>query len=206
MQPRHAPLARQRHEPVVPARSGLRFLLAQEAEPDQGVVQLVGICGIRPGFGAHARDRLGIEPAEVGCFLRCQPAPAHHRLGAALLERRVVEIGVGPRGEHLEGERRRLGQIARRRRRFRRTRAGPAAVPGLRCPWPRSGSRRWSGRPGGDRGSRARRPGSRRRRAGRGRSPRSGLRHPCARAAAAPSCRRRSAAARAPRRRPSASA
>jgi hypothetical protein len=33
-------------------------------------------------------------------------------LGAALLQRRVVEIGVGPRREHFERQRRRLGQVA----------------------------------------------------------------------------------------------
>ena len=76
-------------------------------------MQLVGVCGVRPGFGAHARDRLGIEPAKVGRILRCEPAPAHHRLGPALLQRRVVEIGVGAGGQHLEGQRRRLGEIAR---------------------------------------------------------------------------------------------
>ena len=113
MQPRHAPLARQRREPVAPARLRLRFVRAQEAEPDQRIVQLVGVRGIGPGFGAHPRDRLGIEPAEVGGVLRREPAPAHHRLGPALLQRRVVEIGVGPGRQHLEGQRRRLGQIAR---------------------------------------------------------------------------------------------
>ena len=104
---------RQLAQPVAPARRRLRFVRGQEAEPDQRVVQLVGVRGIGPGLGAHARDRLGIEPAEVGGGLRREPAPRHHRLRAALLERRVVEIGVGPRRQHLERERRGLGQIAR---------------------------------------------------------------------------------------------
>ena len=48
MQPRRAPLVRQCHEPLVPARFSLRLLLAQEPEPDQAVVQLVGVCGSGP--------------------------------------------------------------------------------------------------------------------------------------------------------------
>ena len=55
------------------------------------------------------------RPSSDACSRR-QPAARHHRLGAALLERRVVEIGVGPRGQHLERERRRLREIARRPR------------------------------------------------------------------------------------------
>jgi hypothetical protein len=76
-------------------------------------VQLVGIRGVGPGLRSHPRNRLRIEPAEVGRRLRRQPAPAHHGLSTALLERRVVEIRVRSGREHLEGERRRLGQIAR---------------------------------------------------------------------------------------------
>ena len=113
VQPGHAPVARERFEQVGPARPRLRFFSGQKTEPDQAVVQLVGVRGLGPGFGAHASDRLGIEPAEVGRVLGRQPAPAHHGLGAALLERRVVEIGVRPGREHLERERRGLGQVAR---------------------------------------------------------------------------------------------
>ena len=65
---------------------------------------------------AHPRDRLGIEPAEIGGVLRGEPAPAHHRLGAALLQRRVVEKGVGPRRQHLERQRRGLRSGRARRR------------------------------------------------------------------------------------------
>ena len=111
MQPGSAVIARKRRQPILPARSSLRLLLAQEAEPDQAVVQLVGVRDVRPGFGPDARDRLGIEPAEVGRVLRCEPAPAHHRLGPPLLERRIIEIGVRPCGQHLGGEWRGLGKI-----------------------------------------------------------------------------------------------
>ena len=113
MQLRDAPLACQRGEPVGPARLCGHLVVSQEAEPHQRVVQLVGIGRCRPGLLAHARDRLGIEPAEIGGGVGIEPAPAHHRLGAALLERRVVEEGIGPRRQHFERERRGLGQIAR---------------------------------------------------------------------------------------------
>ena len=139
-------------------------------------------------------------------LLRRQPAPRHHRLGAALLERRVVEIGIGPRRQHFEGERRGLREVAGDHLDRARLDALRAAVPGRRGPSPRSGNRRSPAGPADGRGSRARRRGSRRRRSGRERPSRSDPRRPCARAAAAPSCRRGSAAERATRRRPSASA
>ena len=41
-----------------------------------------------------------------------EPAPRHHRLRAALFERRIVEKGVGLGREHFERERRGLRQIA----------------------------------------------------------------------------------------------
>ena len=88
-----------------------------------------------------AGDRLGIEPAEVGGALRIAPAPRHHRLRPPLLERRVVEKGVGLGGQHLERERRGLGQVAGRRRGSRPLRCARAAARGPRCPSPRAGSR-----------------------------------------------------------------
>ena len=114
IEPRHALLrcASSASQSLQPG-SGMRFVRAEEAEPDQRIVQLVGIGGLGPGLGSHPRDRLGIEPAEVGGVLGREPAPAHHRLGAALLQRRIVEIGIGPRRQHLERQRRGLGQVAR---------------------------------------------------------------------------------------------
>jgi hypothetical protein len=75
-------------------------------------VQLVGIFRRGPGFGAHAFDRFRIKPADIGGGFGSEPAPAHHGLGAAFFERRIVKIGVRPRRQHFERERRRLGQIA----------------------------------------------------------------------------------------------
>ena len=44
---------------------------------------------------------------------RIQPAAAHHRLRAPLLQRRIVQIGIGTRVQGLERQRRGLGEIAR---------------------------------------------------------------------------------------------
>ena len=129
---------RQLGEPSPPARAGGGFGRGQEAEPGQAVVHFVAVGRLGPGLLAHPRDRLGVEPAEVGGVLRRQPAAAHHRLRAALLERRVVEIGVGPRRQHFERQRRRLGQVARDDPDLAGLDARRAAAPARRCPSPRS--------------------------------------------------------------------
>ena len=96
-----------------PVRTALDLCFSQEREPQERIVQLVRVGGVGPGFLAHAADGIGIEPAEVGGALRIEPAPAHHRLGAPLLQRRVIEKRVRSCGEHFQRERRGLGQIAR---------------------------------------------------------------------------------------------
>ena len=113
LQSRDATVARERGDPVAPAGAGPRFRLAQYAEPQQCVVQFVGVGGVGPGFLLDARDRFGIEPAQFGRVFRREPAPIHHCLGTAFFQRRVIEIGIRPRREHFERERRRLGEIAR---------------------------------------------------------------------------------------------
>ena len=75
-------------------------------------MHLVGARGFGPCFLAHALDRRFIEPAEIGRCFGVEPSPRHHGLRAALLERRVVEIGIGPGVEHFQGERRRHGTPA----------------------------------------------------------------------------------------------
>ncbi len=96
-QQRRPSLPRQFAEPFGPALSRLRFLRGHETEPGEGVVQLVAVGHLGPRFRLYPRDRLRVEAAQLGGVFRREPAPAHDRLGAALLERRVVEIGVGPR-------------------------------------------------------------------------------------------------------------
>jgi hypothetical protein len=81
-------------------------------------MQFVGICGLRPGFLAHPPDCVGVEPAEIRGLLGREPAAAHHGLGAALLQWRVVQVGIGARRKHFERKRGGLGQIARHHRDF----------------------------------------------------------------------------------------
>ena len=76
-------------------------------------MQLVGVIRAGKSFLSHALDRLDVESAEVGGALRIEPAAANNGLGAAFLQRRVVEVRIGPRDENLQRERRRLGEIAR---------------------------------------------------------------------------------------------
>ena len=102
---------RQFDQPVLPILTRISLRLGQEPEPDQRIVQLVRIGRIGPCLLAHTRYRCLVETAHLVGGIRIKPAPAHHRLRAALLERRVVEIGIRPCGEHLAGERRGLGQI-----------------------------------------------------------------------------------------------
>ena len=42
-----------------------------------------------------------VEAADFVCGLRIEPAPAHHGLRAALLQRSIVEIGIRPGREYL---------------------------------------------------------------------------------------------------------
>jgi len=46
-------------------------------------------------------------------LFRIEPATAHYRLGAALLKRGIIKVGVGARSEYFECERRWLGEVAR---------------------------------------------------------------------------------------------
>src|SRR5580698_6156593 len=109
---RDTPVARQRIEPFAPSWLSADFCLCQTAEPEQRVVQLLGIDGIGPGLGLNLGDRLGVQPAKVRRALRVAPPPRHNRLRSPFLKGRVVEKGVGSRRQRLQCERRRLRQIA----------------------------------------------------------------------------------------------
>ena len=111
-QPRRAPLRNELRDVSVPP-AACHFLVEQETLAEQRVVQLVGVLRRGPRFLAHAVDCRDVEAAQVGRSLGIEPAPRHHCLRAALLERRVVEIRVRTRGEDLEGERRGRGHLAR---------------------------------------------------------------------------------------------
>ena len=112
-EPRRAPRRLQLGDERCPCRLSVDLGLGEKGETEQRGVQLVGVARVGPHLTLHARDRGGVEPAEVARRLRVDPAARHHGLRAALLERRVVEVGIGPCGQDLERQRRRLGQVAR---------------------------------------------------------------------------------------------
>ena len=65
LHPQHATIARERCQPLAPFRRGAHFVLIQATDPEQRVMQFLGVDRIGPCFGTHAGDRLGIEPAQV---------------------------------------------------------------------------------------------------------------------------------------------
>ena len=111
-QARDALLAGERGEPFASNRRVASLRVGQAAEPEQRVVQFLGVDRIGPSLDSNLRDRLRVEPAKLGGALRIVPAPRHDGLGPPLFQWRVVEKGVGSRRQRLECERRGLGQIA----------------------------------------------------------------------------------------------
>ena len=63
-----------------PAGVTRRLVGSDRAERAQRLVHLVGIARLGPGLGAHARDRLGIEPAERAGIVRVLVAARPHGL------------------------------------------------------------------------------------------------------------------------------
>ena len=76
-------------------------------------MHLLGIARVRPGLLTHGFNRRKIECAEIILRFGFAPAAHLHGLGAAFLQRRIIEEGIRPRAEDFRGKRRRLGQIAR---------------------------------------------------------------------------------------------
>ena len=146
-EPRDAPLRLELAQELRPCGIAAALLLRQERQPRERIVQLVERRRVGPCLAAHALDRVGIELAEVRRGGRVDPAPAHHRLRPALLERRIVEVGVGTRVQRLEGERRGLGEVARDDADPAAARARAAAPRTHRCPSHPRDSRGWSGEP-----------------------------------------------------------
>ena len=119
----------------------------KNVKPQERVVQLVERGCVGPCLVAHPRDRIGVELAEIRRGGRIDPAPAHHRLRPALLERRIVEIGIGARVQRLESERRRLGEVARDHPHLAASRGRAGAARTHRCPSHPRDNRGWSGAP-----------------------------------------------------------
>ena len=96
------------------------FRVGNGAHHEQRIVQLVGARDLRPRLLLHPINRRLIELAQLLGGLHVKAAPCDHGLSAALLERRVVEEGVGLGIDHLVGERRRLRRVARHERELSR--------------------------------------------------------------------------------------
>ena len=155
-------------------------------------MQLLGVARLGPRLLHHLGDRLRVERADPGRVGRRERPPQHDRAGPALLERRVVEEGVGLRAQDLVGERRGLGEVAGHEPHLPGLDALGGAARGPPRPWPRRGSRGASRRRAGGRAAR-RGPRAGRRCPGRpppwGRPRRAGRRPACGRWAAAPCAR-----------------
>ena len=123
-------------------------------EREQRVVQLLGVARRRARLLAHARDRLGVEAAELARVLG-QAAAERHRARAALLERRVVEERVRLAVQDLVRERRSARSCRGGARAPRRSPSPRAARRGRRRRSPRAGSRASSGARAGGRGARS---------------------------------------------------
>ena len=99
--------ARPRRDQLVePARPSARrrSALGQRAQVEEEIVQLVGVAQVGPRLVDHRGDGLGVEPPDVVGHLGGQAAAQRDRARAALLERGVVEEGVGIGVQDLVGE------------------------------------------------------------------------------------------------------
>ncbi len=83
-EPRRAPRRRRAHRQVTPQPARARLFRRDEPEPEQRIVQLVGVARLGPRLLAHARDRRGVEPAEIGGGL---PASSQRRPITACVRR-----------------------------------------------------------------------------------------------------------------------
>ena len=78
-----APVLRQGWQAVRPADLARRLVVGHETEQQQGVVQLVGVARLRPGFGAHPVDGVLLQHAQVAALAAGRPAPGARRACAA---------------------------------------------------------------------------------------------------------------------------
>ena len=107
-----APLPRKLGEKAWPLGIARALGWRDEGETQQRIVHFVRARRFGPCLLAHALDRRDVELPKGRCRCLVQPSPTHHGLRAALLERRIVEIGVRPRGQDLERKRRWRCQVA----------------------------------------------------------------------------------------------
>ena len=92
-------------QPLWIKRPPLAFCPGQKAQHIQGIVQFVWGAWFRPGLDAHPLDRSRVEASDVGGGFRVKETPLLHRQGPALFRRGIVEKGIGPGVEYLQGQR-----------------------------------------------------------------------------------------------------
>src|SRR4029453_140179 len=78
-QQRSPPRLRQHDKPLLPVWAGVGFGLGEQAEPDQPILQLVGVSGIRPRLLAYARDRRFVQAAPFPPGVRVAATPPRVR-------------------------------------------------------------------------------------------------------------------------------
>ncbi len=88
------------------------FAGGDAAQAHQRFVHLIHALRRRPGFFAYASDGFCIQSTQVVGALRIAPAAVQHGLGTSLLQRRVIQKGVGACAENFCGHGRRRRQIA----------------------------------------------------------------------------------------------
>src|SRR5207247_4272298 len=73
---------------------------------EQHIVQFVGIADQRPGLALYLRNHTRVQPAKVAESFSRERPPHSDRPGSSLLERGIVEKGIGVCVQQLMGERR----------------------------------------------------------------------------------------------------
>ena len=88
------------------------FLLRQTPRNQQCIVELISGTDLRPRFLPHPLDGRGVQGAQLIGRLHVERAAGGHGLGATLLQRCVVQEGVGASVQHLVRDRRGFGRVA----------------------------------------------------------------------------------------------
>ena len=83
----------------------------QHAQGQERIVQFVSVADPGPGVFRFLPDRLRVQPGQIAGIFRQSPAQ-WHRPRPPLLQRRIVQKGVGHRVEYLMRKHRRLNRIA----------------------------------------------------------------------------------------------
>ena len=100
-------------ELVQPRLPGPTLVHRHVAHPEERLVDLLGIRRLGPGLFSDARDRVGIEGAELVGRAGVEDAAGVDGLRAPLLERSVVQERVRLRGEDAARERGRFHRVDR---------------------------------------------------------------------------------------------